>query len=119
MKKVIIALAFSAFSYGGANAQTQTHCGVDKGYVCRTNGQTAGCYKTKYAQNFPVCKGADGYYICCGKDAAKQQARMDDDAALMPATEKRTVVCERNGNMIACYEIENTPTSYNTTINTD
>lgn len=119
MKKVIMALAFSAFSYAGASAQVQTHCGVDKGYVCHTNGQTAGCYKTKYAQNFPVCKGPNGYYVCCGKDAAKQQECVDNDAALQPATEKRTVVCERNGNMIACYEIEKTSTAYNTRINTD
>lgn len=39
-----------------------TTCGRDDRMVCR-NGQY--CYETKYAQNYKVCKGSNGYYICC------------------------------------------------------
>jgi hypothetical protein len=119
MKKILIALVFSTFTYAGADAQIRTHCGMDKGYVCHVHGETADCYKTNYAQNFPVCKGPNGYYICCNQDAAKQQDCTDNKYALIPATEKRTVVCERNGNMIACYETEKTSTTNYTRVNTD
>ena len=118
MKQIIIALGFVAFATTNADAQIQTHCGVDKGYVCRTNGQTASCYKTSYAQNFPVCKGPNGYYVCCNKDAAKKQ-EVDDNLAADPTTEKKTVVCERSGNITSCYEVDRTRTAYVTPVNTD
>lgn len=119
MKKLLIALVFSTFTYAGANAQIRTHCGMDKGYVCHVHGQTADCYKTNYAQNFPVCKGPNGYYICCGKDASKEMECTDDDLAMMPKEEKKTIVCERNGNMTACYETPRVTTTYYTRVNTD
>jgi len=118
MKQIIIALGFVALAATSATAQVQTHCGVDKGYVCRTNGQSASCYKTSYAQNFPVCMGPNGYYVCCGKDAAKKQ-EVDDDLAAYPTTEKKTVVCERSGNITSCYEVDRTHTAYIAPVNSD
>ncbi len=66
MKKILIALAVAGFTWCGASAQTSqiSVCGVKQGKVCR---QTAGnksvmCYKTKFAENYKVCKNQYGYY---------------------------------------------------------
>lgn len=118
MKQVIIALGFLAFSSIGANAQVQRHCGIDKDYVCHKCGQTADCYKTDYSQNYPVCKGPNGYYICCSKDAGKKRG-VNDKLATEPTTEKHTVVYERSGNITSCYEISRTRTAYIGPTNTD
>ena len=59
-----MALTFTAFGWFSAEAQTETKtiaCGAPEGKVCHKNS----CYKTKYAENYAVCKGAYGYYICC------------------------------------------------------
>jgi len=66
MKKIIAVLAIS-LAYFGAGAQTTqiNACGVNKGKVCRVNGNSKSCYKTAYAENFKVCKGNSGYFICC------------------------------------------------------
>lgn len=64
MKKIFMALTFAAFGWFSAEAQTETKtiaCGAPEGKVCHRNG----CYKTKFAENYAVCKGEYGYYICC------------------------------------------------------
>lgn len=121
MKKVLIALGLLAFCYTGTNAQTTTACGTSKGYVCRSHDGNAKCYQTKYAQNFPVCKGPNGYYVCCTKDAAEAK---DVEEAINeePVAEARTVVCERSersGNIVACYETRRAYTNTPLPIRTD
>ena len=67
MKKILIALAIAAISGYSAEAQTteKIACGAPKDKVCRkTNGKVS-CYKTKYAEDYKVCKGDYGYFICC------------------------------------------------------
>ena len=68
MEKILMALMVLSFTYLGANAQAtdKNYCGVSHGKVCKgskANGYH--CYKTKYAQNFKVCKSDFGYFICC------------------------------------------------------
>ena len=68
MKKILIALAMSGFVYCSAEAQTDSkkNCGVTSDQVCRrSSGNSISCYKTKYAENFKVCKNENGYFICC------------------------------------------------------
>src|SRR4051812_5332282 len=69
MKKILILLAIAGLVNYSADAQTTriNACGVNKGKVCRLspNKRNASCYKTKFAENFKVCKGGDGYFICC------------------------------------------------------
>ncbi len=68
MKKILIALAVSGFVYCSAEAQTSSkkNCGITQDRVCRKSSDNSiSCYKTKYAENFKVCKGNSGYYICC------------------------------------------------------
>ncbi len=68
MKKILIALAMSGFVYCSAEAQTDTkkNCGTTSNQVCsRSSGNNISCYKTKYAENFKVCKNDNGYFICC------------------------------------------------------
>ena len=58
MKKIMMALAFAGLASYGAGAQE-----INK--VCKkTDKGDISCYKTKYAQNFPVCKDNYGYAIC-------------------------------------------------------
>jgi hypothetical protein len=65
MKKLMMALAVIAFAGTGAMAQAKK-CGTNDGHVCKTYGGQSSCYKTDYAQNYKICKGAAGYYVCCG-----------------------------------------------------
>lgn len=68
MKQLLVALAVASLAYTGAEAQTKTvACGKQSNTVCRTHAlnKTKGCYKTRYNQNFKVCKGDAGYSICC------------------------------------------------------
>jgi len=67
MKKILVALAMSGFVYCSAQAQTDVkNCGTTSNQVCkRSSGNNVSCYKTKYAENFKVCKNDNGYYICC------------------------------------------------------
>lgn len=66
MKKILMALAMTGFAYFSAEAQTtQVACEKSQDKVCRKTKDGVSCYKTKYAENFPVCKGAYGYFICC------------------------------------------------------
>ncbi len=67
MKQILMALVFTAIAYTGAEAQAKK-CGANEGQVCQKNG--TGCYKTSFAQNFPVCKGPAGYYTCCNNAQA-------------------------------------------------
>ncbi len=64
-----MALAITAFAYCTAEAQSApiNVCGVKNDKVCKisSNRRTASCYKTQYAENFKVCKGDAGYFICC------------------------------------------------------
>ncbi len=62
----MIALVILASAYGSAVAQNAQTCGVKKDKVCRRVGNNkVSCYKTDYAENFKVCMGNTGYYICC------------------------------------------------------
>jgi hypothetical protein len=88
MKKLLMTLAVCGSTYGGAEAQALqniiyglTHfnsaleegpvtkinaCGVSSGKVCRIGkDRKVQCYSTAYNENFNVCKGNSGYYICC------------------------------------------------------
>ncbi len=67
MKKILIALALSGFVYCGAQAQAdgKKNCGTTNDKVCTKSGNNVSCYKTKYAENFKVCKNDRGYFICC------------------------------------------------------
>jgi hypothetical protein len=67
MKKILIALIVAGCSYLSAEAQkAPVACGKSSGKVCKTTaGKGSYCYKTPYAQNFAVCKGHYGYFICC------------------------------------------------------
>ena len=59
-----MALVMTGFVYFSAEAQEKTKtiaCGKPEGKVCNKKS----CYKTKYAENYAVCKGDYGYYICC------------------------------------------------------
>src|SRR4051812_4823707 len=67
MKTILMALIVAGFTHYNADAQSgKVACGKPEGKVCKrspNNGRS--CYKTKYAENFKVCKGNYGYYICC------------------------------------------------------
>jgi hypothetical protein len=66
MKKIMAALIIVGFTYSGAQAQTAMACGTKNDKVCRlTAGKQVSCYKTKFAENYKVCQGNMGYYICC------------------------------------------------------
>lgn len=67
MKKILIALAILGFTYSSAEAQTTPliPCAAPKGKVCKRSGNGVSCYKTKYAEDFKICKGEYGYYVCC------------------------------------------------------
>ncbi len=64
MKSIIIALAIVGFATYNAEAQ-KVACGKPEGQVCKKSGNGTSCYKTKYAQNYKVCKGDYGYFVCC------------------------------------------------------
>jgi len=76
MKKSIILLTIAFGGFYGAGAQSAqkqdvtitkiTSCGVSSNKVCKRGaGKNVSCYTTKYDENFNVCKGNAGYYICC------------------------------------------------------
>ena len=68
MKKIIIVLLATGLNYVSVSAQQKNEtvaCGLSSGKVCKTSDKGAYCYKTPYAQNFKVCKGYYGYFICC------------------------------------------------------
>jgi hypothetical protein len=68
MKNLLIALAVVGLTYSSADAQTTKSCGVvTTGKVCKMspNKKTTSCYKTDFAENYKVCKGDYGYFICC------------------------------------------------------
>jgi hypothetical protein len=57
MKKLLTMLVLAGFAFTNADAQNS--------YVCkRTKAKSTSCYKTKYNQNFKICKDAYGYRIC-------------------------------------------------------
>jgi len=64
MKKILMALIATGLTYFSAEAQNdgRKNCEVVQSQVCRKGGD---CYKTKYAENFKVCKNDYGYFICC------------------------------------------------------
>lgn len=69
MKRILVALTIAVLTHCGAESQSSpiNVCGVKHDQVCRVSAdkKTASCYKTVYAENFAVCKGSYGYYICC------------------------------------------------------
>ena len=69
MKKILTALAIVGMTYSSAIAQSSqiNVCGVKQNKVCvvSKDRKTTSCYKTKFAENFQVCKNENGYYICC------------------------------------------------------
>jgi len=63
MKKILIALAIAGFTCSGAQAQvSKASCEAPKAMVCHKSGS---CYKTKYAEDYKVCRNDYGYFICC------------------------------------------------------
>jgi len=68
-----MALLISGFVSFSAEAQVQENnqCGIiSTGRVCKSTGSRgAYCYKTRYSENYKVCKGGDNdpfsYFICC------------------------------------------------------
>jgi len=57
MKKIIAALAIASLAFGAQAQQTKQ--------VCRKSSTgDLSCYKTKYAQNFSICKDNFGYKVC-------------------------------------------------------
>ena len=86
MKKILIALAMSGFVYCSAEAQTdgKKNCGTTQDRVCRKSSDNSiSCYKTKYAENFKVCKGNFGYYICCEAPENSNSTRPSATAVAM------------------------------------
>jgi len=68
MKTLLIAFFTIALTYTAAQAQSRQkdYCGVSHRQVCKgSRGTGYHCYKTRYAQNFKVCKNQNGYFICC------------------------------------------------------
>jgi hypothetical protein len=67
MNKILIALAITGFTCLSAQAQENRTliCPAPKGQVCHRSGHGTSCYKTKYAEDFKICKGDYGYYVCC------------------------------------------------------
>ena len=63
------ALDVTSLTYPGESEQSLpiSVCGVKQNKVCgvSANKKTTSCYKTKYSENFSVCKSEYGYYICC------------------------------------------------------
>lgn len=58
-----IGLTYSATQ---AQSREKDYCGVSHGQVCKGSHKIGyHCYKTRYAQNFKVCKNDNGYFICC------------------------------------------------------
>jgi len=58
MKKILMALVIAGLAYSSAEAQATKQ-------VCRMSSKKGiSCYKTKYAQNFPICKTDYGYAVC-------------------------------------------------------
>ena len=56
-------LIATGLTYISAEAQDgKKNCEIVQSKVCRKGGD---CYKTKYAENFKVCKNDYGYFICC------------------------------------------------------
>ena len=68
MKKLATLLAIVSIGCIIANAQTSliNVTGKSNTKICKTvaGGNGISCYKTTFAENFKVCKSADGYYIC-------------------------------------------------------
>lgn len=78
MKKILMALAITAVAY--TSAEAQAICGTNERKVCRHGSDNSvSCYETKYAQNYKVHKGSNGYYIYCGA----LENRMGDEAGEM------------------------------------
>jgi hypothetical protein len=71
MKTILVMLIAAGLVHCGASAQSSksSTCGVKQKQVCRAtkNKNAVSCYKTEYAENFAVCKGGSGYFICCEK----------------------------------------------------
>ncbi len=86
MKKLLTALMITGFAYYGAYAQTEkiSACGVKHNQVCRSapGKKAAGCYKTKFAENYKVCKGDMGYYICCETPSYTNSTYAKTEAAM-------------------------------------
>ncbi len=114
MKKIMMALVIAAIAGTNAEAQQRIaygeNCGVKEDHVCKMSedGEVS-CYKTDFAENFPVCKGDYGYYICCKKPDKLNAQRPQVEGTLVkrelkPEQQEKRVYCTRgaNGKMIAC-----------------
>jgi len=67
MKKILMLAAIITMANLGATAQSKNNCVKDDKKVCKptADGKGVSCYETKNAQNYHVCKGKAGYYVCC------------------------------------------------------
>ncbi|MCF8451261.1 MAG: hypothetical protein K9G49_15410 [Taibaiella sp.] len=127
MKNILMVLALTAIAYTSAEAQAKktTKCVVDEKQVFSAHG--GNCYKTEFAQNFPVCKGKTGYYVCCkptepihtvyNYDVPNSLYRYDDDganhtdaAAEMVTVQEKSekTICKKSPNtgVVSCYQTE-------------
>lgn len=124
MKKILMALAITAVAYTGAEAQTK--CTNEK-KVCRPGADknSVNCYETKYAQNYKVCKGDKGYYICCGSDVTANNNAEERttytvthyneyEAAFPEDNPAATVACGENEKHVCRKDANGNPTCYKT-----
>ena len=98
MKRILMALAITVFAYSSVDAQSEKQiCGTRQDQVCRrSSGKAVSCYKTKFAENYKVCKNDGGYYICCEapngtnstRSASVQVNRENDFEGYMPTADE-------------------------------
>lgn len=69
MNKISVILAMVIMPSANALAQSSiiNACGIKQNKVCvvSKDRKSTSCYKTKFAENFQVCKSEQGYFICC------------------------------------------------------
>jgi hypothetical protein len=116
MKNIMITLVIVAFAHTSANAQVKNaaNCGTNDNVVCKTTteGTAEFCYKTEYAQNYPVCKGENGYYICCNRPKKQNNTNgrykvIHSDAALNNEQAEQRMVCTKaaGSNIVVCTNV--------------
>ncbi len=125
MKKILMALAVIAVAYTGAQAQAKKtnieKCGVDEKQVCKEYNGSKSCYPSNFAQNYKVCKGANGYYVCCLANQPANPAYTSDVLNISQYQDKQVAaepvnynvtdnsapekeVCRKNGDKTTCYK---------------
>ena len=116
MKKMMMVLGAILFAYCGATAQEQRHnCGTDEKVVCRKSADGVSCYQTTYAKNYKVCKGENGYYICCDPNKTPTAFTMDESEDMPVETAMASdlncgasegKVCRKTDKGTSCYKTD-------------